>query len=148
MIMRFFSISRRGVPRVLINLNQQRERFRDNFDICFVFLLPRFGVDYLINRAPDFFDWRSGVFLFPMNKENFDEEFLKVNAKELDDYIELSQQECKDELLKIKSLLDEDLLPVEQKPNLLVRKAVINRKFNQNKAAILACDEALEIETK
>ena len=29
------SISRRGVPPVLINLNQQRERFRDDFDICF-----------------------------------------------------------------------------------------------------------------
>lgn len=83
------SISRRGVPPVLINLNQQRERFRDDFDICFVFLLPRFAIDYLIKRAPDFFDWRSGLFRFPMDKESFDKESLEVCEKKLEDYIEL-----------------------------------------------------------
>ncbi|MDE5085509.1 MAG: hypothetical protein O4859_31685, partial [Trichodesmium sp. St18_bin1] len=80
------SISRRGVPPVLINLNQQRERFRDDFDICFVFLLPRFAIDYLIKRAPDFFDWRSGLFRFPMDKESFDKESLEVCEKKLEDY--------------------------------------------------------------
>lgn len=59
-----YSYSWKGVPRVLINLNQQRERFRDNFNICFVFLLPLFAIKYLIQRAPDFFDWRSGMFEF------------------------------------------------------------------------------------
>jgi len=50
-----------SVPRVLGNLNLQRERFRDNFNICFVFILRLFGLKYFIQRAPDFFDWRSGV---------------------------------------------------------------------------------------
>lgn len=39
----------------------RRESFRDNFKICFVFLVPLFVLKYLIRRAPDFFDWRSGV---------------------------------------------------------------------------------------
>ncbi|NEP39603.1 MAG: hypothetical protein F6K35_10260, partial [Okeania sp. SIO2H7] len=114
------SISRRGVPPVLINLNQQRERFRDDFDICFVFLLPRFAVDYFIKRAPDFFDWRSGLFLFPMNEEYLRQESLDVSAKKLDDYKELTRQERKYVWLRIKSLVDDERLPVEQKANLLV----------------------------
>src|SRR6476620_5705656 len=64
-----YSYSWRGVPTVLINLNQQRERFRDNFKICFVFILPRFAVNYLIHRAPDFFDWRSSLFKLSMDRE-------------------------------------------------------------------------------
>lgn len=58
-----------SVPRVLGKLNLQRERFRDNFKICFVFLLRLFGLKYFIHRAPDFFDWRSGV--FELNQEKF-----------------------------------------------------------------------------
>ncbi|MGD1699824.1 tetratricopeptide repeat protein, partial [Dapis sp. BLCC M229] len=140
------SISKRGVPPVLVNLNQQRERFRDDFDICFVFLLPRFALDYLIKRAPDFFDWRSGLFQFPMNEETVRKEFLAISGKELDDYIEFTRQERKYEWVRIKSLLDEDRFPFEEKANLLVRKASLDRRLKQNEEAILACDEALEIE--
>ncbi len=53
-------------PRILSHLNQQRENFRDRFsNICFVFIVPLFALKYFIQRAPDFFDWRSGVFEFP-----------------------------------------------------------------------------------
>jgi hypothetical protein len=50
------------VPPILNHLNLQRERFRDNFNICFVFIVRLFGLKYFIHRAPDFYDWRSGVF--------------------------------------------------------------------------------------
>ena len=51
----------REVPPVLINLNQQRERFRDSFATCLLFLLPQYAIKYMVHRAPDFFDWRSGL---------------------------------------------------------------------------------------
>jgi tetratricopeptide (TPR) repeat protein len=58
------------VPPVLNHLNQQRENFRDRFsNICFVFILPLFAIKYFIRRAPDFFDWGSGVFEFPVGTE-------------------------------------------------------------------------------
>jgi tetratricopeptide (TPR) repeat protein len=50
------------VPRLLGHLNLQRESFRDHFNVCFVFLLPKFALTYFNRRAPDFFDWRSGLF--------------------------------------------------------------------------------------
>ncbi|MBD2778720.1 hypothetical protein [Iningainema tapete] len=52
------------VPPILSHLNLQRERFRDNFNICFVFIVRLFGLKYFIHRAPDFYDWRAGVFEF------------------------------------------------------------------------------------
>ncbi|MEQ8466395.1 tetratricopeptide repeat protein [Coleofasciculus sp. E1-EBD-02] len=50
------------VPRLFGHLNLQRESFRDHFNICFVFLLPKFALTYFNRRAPDFYDWRSGLF--------------------------------------------------------------------------------------
>lgn len=64
-----YSQSWRGVPRFLGYLNLQRDRFREDFNISFVFLVPSFGVDYFIKRAPDFFDWRSGFFRFIPSKD-------------------------------------------------------------------------------
>ena len=54
------------VPRILNHLNQQRDGFRDRFPhLCFVFILPEFAIKYFIFRAPDFFDWSTGVFELP-----------------------------------------------------------------------------------
>jgi len=60
-----------SVPRILNHLNQQRERFRDNFNICFIFIVRLFGLKYFIHRAPDFYDWRSGEFQFGQEKVTF-----------------------------------------------------------------------------
>ncbi len=52
------------VPPILSHLNQQRENFRDHFpNICFVFVLPKFAIRYFVRRAPDFYDWNSGLFI-------------------------------------------------------------------------------------
>jgi tetratricopeptide (TPR) repeat protein len=62
--------NRNTVPPILSHLNQQRENFRDHFrNICFVFVLPKFGIQYFLRRAPDFFDWNSGLFEIS-NKSN------------------------------------------------------------------------------
>ncbi|MFP5270270.1 tetratricopeptide repeat protein, partial [Coleofasciculus sp.] len=58
-----------SVPRLLGHMNLQRESFRDHFNICFVFLLPKFALTYFNRRAPDFYDWRSGVFKFETQGE-------------------------------------------------------------------------------
>jgi tetratricopeptide (TPR) repeat protein len=56
------------VPAILSHLNQRREIFRDRLsNICFVFILPLFAIKYIIRRAPDFFDWGSGVFKLSSN---------------------------------------------------------------------------------
>ncbi len=59
------------VPPILSHLNQRREIFRDRLsNICFVFILPTFAIKYIIRRAPDFFDWNSGVFELSTDSSN------------------------------------------------------------------------------
>ena len=142
-----YSYSWRGVPPVLINLNQQRERFRDNFKICFVFLLPKFAIDYFIQRAPDFFDWRSGLLKLSMDKE-----LLQLESRQacwerwnLEDYLALTPQERKRELVRIQSLIDEDGQTPEQKAELFYEQGLLHDSVEEYAKAIASYDKALEI---
>jgi len=66
------------VPAILSHLNQRRENFRDRLsNICFVFILPTFAIKYIIRRAPDFFDWNSGVFELSTDSSN---EFISIRT--------------------------------------------------------------------
>ncbi|NET51658.1 MAG: prenyltransferase, partial [Merismopedia sp. SIO2A8] len=39
-----YSYSWKGVPPIMVNLNQQREDFRDSFNTCLIFVLPLFAI--------------------------------------------------------------------------------------------------------
>jgi superkiller protein 3 len=142
-----YSYSWRGVPPVLINLNQQRERFRDNFNICFVFILPRFAVDYLIERAPDFFDWRSSLFKLSMDKELLQAESRQACSERWnrEDYLALTPQKRKRELVRIQVLIDEDGQTPEQKAELFYEQALLYDFAEEYAKAIASYDKALEI---
>jgi tetratricopeptide (TPR) repeat protein len=83
------------VPKILSHLNQKRESFRDNFsNICFVLILPLFAIKFFIRRAPDFFDWSSGVFEFPDERNLLEQSYENLVLKsEYSSYINLTQQE-------------------------------------------------------
>ncbi|HSF72970.1 MAG TPA: tetratricopeptide repeat protein, partial [Microcoleus sp.] len=141
-----YSYSWRGVPPVLINLNQQRERFRDDFKICFVFLLPRFAVNYLIQRAPDFFDWRSSLFKLSMDKELLQLESRQACSErgKREDYLALTPQERKRELVRIQSLIDEDGQTPEQQAELFYEQGLLYGYAEEYTKAIASYDKALE----
>jgi tetratricopeptide (TPR) repeat protein len=142
-----YSYSWRGVPPVLINLNQQRERFRDNFKICFVFLLPKFAIDYFIQRAPDFFDWRSGLFKLSMDKKLLQLESRQACSErgKREDYLALTPQERKWELVRIQSLIDEDGQTPEQKAELFFEQGLLHNFAEEYAKALASYDKALEI---
>ncbi|AOX01919.1 hypothetical protein BJP34_23025 [Moorena producens PAL-8-15-08-1] len=60
---------REALASLLGHLNWQRERFRDDFNCCLVFTVRKYTLRYLVRRAPDFFDWRSGVIEFPVDRD-------------------------------------------------------------------------------
>ncbi|MEG3933901.1 MULTISPECIES: tetratricopeptide repeat protein [unclassified Microcoleus] len=141
-----YSYSWRGVPPVLINLNQQRERFRDNFNICFVFILPRFAVNYLIERAPDFFDWRSSLFKLSMDKESLQAESMQAcsERRKLEEYLALTPEARKRELVRLQGLIDEDGQTPEQKAELFGEQALLYLSAEDYAKAIAFYDKALE----
>jgi len=142
-----YSYSWKGVPRVLMNLNQQRERFRDTFNTCFVFLIPNFVLSYLVNRAPDFFDWRSGIFQLPMDAERLQQESQRVYSERfnLEDYEALTSNERRQKILEVQALIDEDHQTLDRRADLYFEQGLLFATAGKWKEAIAAYDRALAI---
>ena len=104
-----YNYSWKGVPKILNHLNQQREHLRNDFPARFVFLVPPFVVDYFIQRAADFLDWRSGLFRFPRDSKEVAEEadrFL-ADGGDYNQYLKLMPQERVEKILNLKAMLQE-----------------------------------------
>lgn len=125
-----------SLPPLLGHLNLQRERFRDNFNFCLVFLLPKFAHKFLIRRAPDFYDWGSGYFEFPMNAELLKTETQPYQVeRDFEEYENLTPQERHQKILEIEVLLDEPGLTPEIQADLLVEQGRLlwaSQEYNQS----------------
>ncbi|QHG18619.1 tetratricopeptide repeat protein [Nostoc sp. ATCC 53789] len=135
-----------SVPHILNHLNQQRERFRDDFPISFVFILRSFSINYFIHRAPDFFDWRSGVFELPTTPEVVEKEsnrlLLEADYKE---YLKLRPEEKIEKILEIKDLLVERHQTENCKAHLLFELGTLLITAKEYEAAIAYYDQVLKI---
>ncbi|BAY98870.1 TPR repeat-containing protein [Tolypothrix tenuis PCC 7101] len=135
-----------GVPPVLINLNQQRERFKENFNICFVFLLPIFAIKYFIQRAPDFFDWRSGLFEVPIDSETLEQESSRIiQDGNYEKYLALTPEERTQEILKIQELIAQTYQTPDRQYYLLINLGSLHLAGQDYKEAMDTYEKALEI---
>jgi tetratricopeptide (TPR) repeat protein len=136
------------VPPILNHLNQQRENFRDRFGhLCFVFVLPYYAIKYFIRRAPDFFDWGTGVFTLEDEREQ--------NAKAITDilqtadyakYLRWSQPKRTGEILRIQALLEELPDSDPRKPQLFYELSKLFYVSNNVGAALDCCDHSLKLQ--
>ncbi|MEM1290413.1 MAG: tetratricopeptide repeat protein [Cyanobacteria bacterium P01_H01_bin.162] len=136
----------REVSPVLNNLNQQRERFRDTFKTCFVFLLPQYAIDCLVQRAPDFFDWRSGLFTYISTAKTLAQESQRIlAARDYEAYCNWSLEERNQRLSEIQSLVEQLNLGQEIKAQLFFEQALIfaTSENEDSEAEIAAYDAAL-----
>jgi len=137
-----YTYSEKNVPRLLGHLNLSRERFRDHFKICFVFLVPLFALKYLVRRAPDFFDWRSGVLRFRTDPQTVAQESLKLYG-DYKEYLTWTQAERNNRILDIQNYLEE-LDQTRDKASLLLQQGNVFTASNEYKEAIASYDEALK----
>jgi hypothetical protein len=107
-----------GVPRLFGHLNLSRERFRDHFDFCIVFLVPEFVMRYFARRAPDFFDWRSNVFNYPTNTQLDQQQASRLLDGDFNTYEEWTSEQRLARLADIRASFS-DALPVEVQAGLL-----------------------------
>jgi tetratricopeptide (TPR) repeat protein len=143
-----YNYSWKAVPRLLGNLNLRREKFRDNFATCFVFLLPLFALKYLTRRAPDFFDWRSGVFELPSDEKTVVQQSLLIYLGYLgakDEYRSWSQAQRDRQIIKIQSWLDEPNQKPDLQADLLIQQGVLFSISGKYVAAIASYDQALKV---
>jgi tetratricopeptide (TPR) repeat protein len=130
------------VPRVLGHLNLQRERFRDDFPFCLVFLLSAFGIKYIARRGSDFFDWRSGIFEFVPDSETVGQltQELQGNYQE---YLTWSPAQRLDRIRNIQGILEEDQQTPDQQARLWWEKGNILLADRNYEAAIASYDQAV-----
>ncbi|WP_318528388.1 HetZ-related protein 2 [Plectonema radiosum] len=135
-----------SVPPILNHLNQHRERFRDDFKFGFVFLLWSFSINYLIHRAPDFFDWRSGVFELPTTPEVVDNETSRLlDEADYEEYLKLSPEEKIEKILEIQELLIEKHPTEIRRASLLFKLGNLLVAANEYEGAIVSYNEAVKI---
>ncbi|MFM8294226.1 MAG: tetratricopeptide repeat protein [Microcystaceae cyanobacterium] len=135
-----------SVPRILAHLNLQRERFRESFDFCLLFLLPKFAVKYFIRRAPDFYDWRSGTFEFSTDKDVLDRIIRIIDTQFQGESFENSTvEQCYKNLLKIDSVLEEELDKPTKVADLFLKKGMILFKMCRFEESINCFDKFIEV---
>ncbi|MFN5971800.1 MAG: tetratricopeptide repeat protein, partial [Microcystis sp.] len=137
-----------GVPKILGYLNLSRERFERQFPFTLVFLLPEFALRYFIRRASDFFDWYSGVYEFPTDKDILHREIRRLVYldSDLDTYQQFTPQQRQEKLAEIKAYLsDSPSLDPVQASELWHKKGVIHAMGKEHEQAIASFDRALEI---
>ncbi|MEH2384731.1 MAG: tetratricopeptide repeat protein [Nostoc sp.] len=136
-----------SIPHILNHLNQQRERFRDDFAISFVFLLRSFSINYFIHRAPDFFDWRSGVFELPTIPELVEQESTRLLLEgNYEEYLKLTPEQKIEKVIEIQDLLSEKHQLENQKPSLLFELGNLLSTAKEYEAAIASYDQALKFQ--
>ena len=137
-----------GVPKILGYLNLSRERFERQFPFTLVFLLPEFALRYFIRRASDFFDWYSGVYEFPTDKDILEREIIRLVYLDgdLDTYQQFTPQQRQEKLAEIKAYLsDSPSLDPVQTSELWHKKGLIHQMGKEYEQAIASYDKALEI---
>ncbi|NJL45396.1 MAG: tetratricopeptide repeat protein [Leptolyngbyaceae cyanobacterium SM2_3_12] len=136
----------RDVPPVLINLNQQRERFRDNFATCFVFLLPQYAINYMIHRAPDFFDWRSGLVNYASDPNTLAQESERIlEESDYEAYCGWSGEERNSRVLEIQSLLEEPDNDHPTKARLFLEQGLLFGASGASELEIVAYDKVIQL---
>jgi tetratricopeptide (TPR) repeat protein len=125
----------KDVPPILSHLNLGRERFEARFNCALVFVVPLFVVKYLLRRAGDFFDWKSGFFEFPEDRLVLAKRVIESGNHK--DYLKLNAVERLQKILQIKDLLDAPALRRESRVALLREMGALhNIGGNYEQAAI------------
>jgi tetratricopeptide (TPR) repeat protein len=133
------------VPRVLGHLNLQRERFRDDFPFCLIFFLSAFGTKYIARRAPDFFDWRSGLFEFVADSATVDKLTLELMG-DFQEYLTWSETQRLDRIRKIQSAIDENRQIAFAKAKLFFEKGNVLFAGKHYEESITSFDKAIALD--
>ena len=134
------------VPPILSHLNWQRENYRDRFrHLCFIFLLPQFAIKYMIRRAPDFFDWGTGVVEYPTDSKLIEQESIRlIGEGSYKEYLKWKPHQRLIKIAEIQSYLDANP-DIEKRAALLLEKGNIFAANQQYEESIDSYDKALQI---
>jgi tetratricopeptide (TPR) repeat protein len=133
----------KDVPPILSHLNLGRERFEARFDCALVFVVPLFVVKYLLRRAGDFFDWKSGFFEFPADRNESVQRIMKNS--DYGSYLKLDSAERTQKILQIKDLLDVAEIDIDRRARLLQQVGRLFESGAEFEKAMISYGHAIQI---
>jgi tetratricopeptide (TPR) repeat protein len=139
-----YNFSWKGVPSLLSHLNRQREAFEANLPIALVFLVRSFVIDYFIQRAPDFFDWRTGFFKFTESAEDLQKLSQELIDGDYQEYRSLNPEQRMEKILEIKDkILQLDPADGDQRSSLLREQGRLFESGGDSSQALDCYDRSL-----
>jgi tetratricopeptide (TPR) repeat protein len=135
----------KDVPPILSHLNLGRERFEARFDCVLVFVVPLFVVKYLLRRAGDFFDWKSGFFEFPDDPDELVQRVMK--DADYGTYLKLNRSERTQKILQVKDLLDGAQITIDRRVKLLREVGLLFQSGEEYEQAIASYDCAIALKS-
>jgi tetratricopeptide (TPR) repeat protein len=136
--------SQLDVPPLLQRLNLGRERFALLFPCPVVMVVPLFVVRYLLRRAGDFFDWKSGFFEFPDENPHGEIRSFLTDA-EFEVYTALEPAERTRRILEAEACLESGTLTTEDKASIHREMGRLFLSEKKYQAALFNFDKAIEI---
>ena len=133
-----------SVLPILDSLNQPLEKLSAQIQICLVFLVPRFCVQYFNRRTSDSFHWGSGLFEIPTDLDLVKQESDRViAASSYQEYLDLSPQERWLKILTLQDLIEEENQSAKRKPDLYLEQGNVYVATSAYEQAIASYDQAL-----
>ncbi|MDC0833337.1 tetratricopeptide repeat protein, partial [Geitlerinema sp. CS-897] len=100
---------------------------------------------YFVRRAPDFYDWGSGVFEIPTDPKVIEQESLRVwREKDYEEFLEMTSEQRREKLIAVQTWLAE-CSETDRKCNLLLELAGFQCVDGKYENAIAALDEYLKL---
>jgi len=125
-------------------LNLQRERWRDEFNhLQIVFILPKYAMRFFMLRGNDFFDFRSGLFQFAMDKDLLEVAQKQIHTDDVEKYKNFIPRQRTAKLLEIKKLLKEKR--ITNRADLFFEQGLLFDADSKYEQALASYDKALEI---
>ena len=115
----------RDVPPLLSHFNQVRECLRDTVPRPVVFVVSAFVVKYLLLRAPDFYDWRAGTFVLPLDEGDRLQTMGWSQESEFGDYLKLTERERQQKIIELHQLIETNTLNSDEQSTLLVEEGLL-----------------------
>ncbi|MEE3718410.1 tetratricopeptide repeat protein [Tumidithrix elongata RA019] len=135
-----------SVPKPLAKLCLLQKKLQQEFDFCFVFLLPLFALKYFVGRLPTFFDESVQVYEFPTDMELRRQEVLRRSLEDrYQNYLIMTPEERDRKFQELQKLIDAQPNKSDRRVELLLEQGGLLAAGRSFAEAIANCDLALEI---
>jgi tetratricopeptide (TPR) repeat protein len=135
-----------SVPIPIARLSLLQTKLQQDFDFCFVFLMPLFALKYFVAKLPNFLGESAEVFEFPTDMELRRQEVLRrALADRYQDYLNMTPEQRTLKFQELQKLIEAQPAQSDRRVELLLEQGGVLAADSRYEKAIANCDLALQL---